>query len=263
MLSNRGVSPDAINNLLKANPELSNLNSDVWEQSMNLFANQGFTTESYLRIINRNPKVLTTPDQLLCKNLELWRASQFGERYVQILVTEHPHLLSVKVENAVAEQRILERIEYLKDYVHTRKNVWRLLLNSPNVIADKISEVKAKRAFFEDTMRVEHTDVVKTAAFSHTLFKIKLRHEFLSRLGMYKPRSLKSDPTLKSTNPSLYQILDTSDKRFATKVALVTTDEYEVFQDLYKREQDRKAGHDVQGSTSSSGEDDSSSDDEE
>lgn len=258
MLSNRGAHQNAavIDNLLKANPELSQFSPDVLQRSVNLFRNQGFDTESYLRIVNKHPDILTTSDKLVCQNLELWRASQFGERYVQILVTEHPQLLNMKPENQLREKQILERILYLKDYVQTRKNVWRLLVNSPSVIGDKLSEVKEKRSFFEDTMRVDHTEVVKTAAFSHTMFKIKLRYEFLIRLGLYKPRSLKADPTLPSTNPSLYQILDTTDKRFATKVALVSTDEFEVFVDIYKREQDNKADRDDDEEEDSDEEDD-------
>lgn len=195
-----------------------------------------------MRIINKHPRILTTSPALLCNNLEIWRASQFGERYVQILVTEHPHLLDMRVENRFEEQRILERLQYLKDYVQTKKNVWRLLVCSPNVAVDRISEVEEKRKFFEEVMKVEHTEVVKTTAFSHTLYKIRLRHEFLVRLGMYKPKSPKADPTLKGTNPSLYQIVDTNDKRFATKVALVSLEEFEVFQEVYKREEDRRAG---------------------
>lgn len=232
--SRRGA--DHIKNIFEANPHLSNLNANLLERSLDLFKNQGFTTESYLRIISKYPKILTTPEPLLCKNLELWRASQFGERYVQILVTEHPQLLDINVDSIYEEQKILERLMYLKDYVQTKKNVWRLLLNSPNLIGDRQVEVEEKRSFFENVMKVEHTEVVKTTAFSHTLQKIKLRHEFLVRLGMYKPRNPKSDPTLKSRNPSLYQILDTSDKRFATKIALVSMEEFEVFQELFEQQ---------------------------
>lgn len=224
------------------NTTIANSSPDVIRKSISLFRDQGFDSSSYLRIINKHPRILTTPPAMLCNNLELWRASQFGERYVQILVTEHPHLLDMKVENQHAEQKILERLMYLKDYVHTKKNVWRLLVCSPNVVVDKIADVEEKRKFFEEVMKVEHTEVVKTAAFSHTMFEIRLRHEFLVRLGMYRTKSAKADPTLKSTNPSLYQILDTNDKRFATKVALVSLEEFEVFQDLFKREEDRKAG---------------------
>lgn len=226
---------------MEANPELQNYPADTIKSSIDLFRNQGFTTDSYLRIINKHPRILTTNPAMLCNNLEIWRASQFGERYVQILVTEHPHLLDMKVDK-YAEQKIMERLQYLKDYVQTKKNVWRLLCCSPNVVVDKLADVEEKRTFFEEVMKVEHTEVAKTTAFSHTMHKIKMRHEFLTRLGVYKPKNPKADPTLKSTNPSLYQILDTTDKRFATKVALVSMDEFEVFQDVFKREEDRKAG---------------------
>lgn len=176
--------PELVNQLKLSNPLLQNHSPEVFEQSMQLFRDQGFTTDSYLRIISKLPRILTTPAAILCSNLELWRASQFGERYVQILVTEHPHLLDMRVENQHAEQKILERLMYLKDYVQTKKNVWRLLVSSPNVVVDKISDVEEKRTYFEEVMKVEHTEVVKTMAFSHPMAEIRLRHEFLVRLGM-------------------------------------------------------------------------------
>lgn len=249
---------------MTANPELQNYPAHTLKASIDLFRNQGFSTDSYLRIVNKHPRILTTSPALLCNNLEIWRASQFGERYVQILVTEHPHLLDMKVENKFAEQKIMERLQYLKDYVQTRKNVWRLLVCSPNVVVDKLSDVEEKRTFFEEVMKVEHTEVAKTTAFSHTMHKIRMRHEFLHRLGVYKPKNPKADPTLKSTNPSLYQILDTTDKRFATKVALVSMEEFEVFQDVFKREEDRKAGvyQNRNGDEDNAEEDEYSSDEE-
>lgn len=172
----------------------------------------------------------------------MWRASQFGERYVQILVTENPHLLDIKWDETV-EKRILSRIQFFHDYAQTRKNVWRLLVACPNVIVDNLAEIQEKLNFFTTVMRVEHTDVVKTSALARPMAFLKMRHEFLIRLGMYKPKSIKGtvDPTLPNANPSLYQIFDTNDKRFATKVALVSLEEYEVFQELYAAELRRQS----------------------
>lgn len=137
------------------------------------------------------------------------------------------------------------------------------MVNSPNVAVDKIKDVEEKITFFEEVMKVEHTEVVKTMAFSHTMHKIRLRHEFLVRLGMYKPKSAKADPTQKSTNPSLYQMVDTTDKRFATKVALVSLEEFEVFQEMFKREEDNKARIYPRDFSDSDGDYDEESDEEE
>lgn len=239
MLSKEGIPDHTVKELLESNPTLSEYAPQTWISGINLFKNQGFKTDSILRIFNKHPKILTCPQSQLIGNLELWRASQLGERYVQILVTEHPHLLDFKLDNRFTEQRFLERLMFLKEYVLTRKNVWRLLVNCPNLIVDPLDEIKAKRKYFDEEMKVEHTEVVKTGAFSHSLEKIRTRHEFLVRLGMYKPKNPKADPTIPSSNPSLYQIFDTSDKRFATKVALVSLDEFEVFEQLFKMEKKR------------------------
>uniref|UniRef100_A0A1B0DC24 Palmitoyltransferase n=1 Tax=Phlebotomus papatasi TaxID=29031 RepID=A0A1B0DC24_PHLPP len=48
--------------------------------------------------------------------------------------------------------------------------------------------------------------------------------------------SYKEDPGEVNNNPKLHQIVDTSDKTFATKIAFATLEEYEVFEELYSRE---------------------------
>lgn len=82
-------------------------------------------------------------------------------------------------------------------------------------------------------MKVPPLEVYKSAAFSLDLLTLKTRHIFMKRLGIF---IVKKKPDEVSKNPQLYQITDTSDKRFAAKVCFVTLEEFETFQELYKRE---------------------------
>lgn len=178
-----------------------------------------------------HPSLLHRKHESIIQSLETWRSSQFGEKLVLILIEKYPQLLDI-----TDESDINIKIENLKKYAGGVKNVWRLFLNSPNLIVDKIRTTDIKIAYLTDVMNVDVAEVVKSSVFSNSFEEIRCRHVFLERLGLYKTKSKKADPAEPSKNPKLYTIMDTSDKRFATKVAFVTLDEFEAFQELFKRE---------------------------
>lgn len=117
------------------------------------------------------------------------------------------------------------------------KNVFKVLLNSPNVAFDNVNLIEKKVNYLKNTMKVDQSEATKSKVFSVSLEVLEQRHVFLERLGLYDAKNSKrEDHQEPSKNPNLYQIVDTSDKRFATKVAFVTLDEFETFIDLYKKE---------------------------
>lgn len=178
------------------------------------------------------------PDRLAA-SLNCWRSCQFGDRQMQTLLAAHPHLLELSDHN-----RLAQRVAFLHSYFETRKNVWRLFLNCPNLVGDSQAEIAPKINYILQQMRIEMLEVVKSCALSADLETIQCRHVFLERLGLFKPRKLKADPSEQSSNPKLHQITDTSDKRFAVKVAFVTLEEFEVFQELYRRERNQNSERD-------------------
>lgn len=182
-------------------------------------------------MIVSNPSLLHRKHENIIQSLETWRSSQFGEKLVLILIEKYPQLLDI-----TDAADLYLKIENLKKYAGGVKNVWRLFLNSPNLIYDKTSTTDVKVDYLNDVMRVDVLEVVKSAVFSNTFEEIRCRHVFLERLGLYKTKSKKADPAEPSKNPKLYTIMDTSEKRFATKVAFVTLEEFEAFQELFKRE---------------------------
>lgn len=179
--------------------------------------------------------MLGRQEKQLLQGVEVWRGSQFGDRKVTQLLERYPNLLDYTNERA-----LLQRVAYLKDYAGNLSNVWRLFMSSINLVVDKEIMIEKKIEYIRDVMRIEAAEVVKSEAFSQKLEDIECRHVFLERLGMFKPRSKKADPNEPTTNPRLYQITDTSEKRFATKVCFVTLDEFEAFQLLYQREREAK-----------------------
>ncbi|XP_055598521.1 transcription termination factor 4, mitochondrial isoform X2 [Uranotaenia lowii] len=222
---------------LDASPQLNRYTSEQWVNTHHILDQEGIGPSNFLSIVVQHPDLLARSSDRLMANLNGWRSCQFGDQQLQTLFTAHPQLLDLADSN-----QLTKRVSFLHSYFETRKNVWRLFLNSPGLVTDRQDQIKSKIEYLIDEMRVEIPEIVKSSALNVDLEVIRCRHVFLERLGLYKARSLKADPDTPSTNPKLHQITDTSDKRFAVKVAYVTLEEYEVFVELFRREQDRRSG---------------------
>ncbi|XP_033155039.1 uncharacterized protein LOC117137618 [Drosophila mauritiana] len=225
-----------IDEAIKIEPTLSVFSPEIWRRAHQTFQNHGLETVNFLRIVTGNPAILKrTPDKII-SSLEIWRACQFGENLLHLLLTKYPELLDVSDSH-----QLLSHIGFLKSRVSTSKNVWKCLMNSPDLVAQSEVCVEEKLNFIIDVMRIEVPELVKSAALTLTFEELRCRHQFLLRLGLFKPRPPKADPNEPTTNPKLYQITDTSEKSFATKICHVTLPEYEAFKDLYAKELEQKS----------------------
>lgn len=226
-----------IDEAIKVEPTLSIYTPDVWKRAHETFQNHGLETTSFLRIVTGNPSVLKRTPSRIIESLEIWRACQFGEHLLHLLLTKYPELLDVNDAH-----QLLSLSGYLKSRLSTNKNVWKILMNSPDLLAQSEQSIEEKLNYMMDTMRLEVPEIVKSAALSLPLDELRCRHTFLLRLGLFKPRALKADPDEPTNNHRLYQITDTSEKSFATKICHVTVPEYEAFKELFAKELDRKTG---------------------
>lgn len=179
-----------------------------------------------------NPKLLNKTPEVLHNSIECWRSFQFGEKNVISLLENYPELMSI--QNAA---ELVKRFDALKNYVNFDKNVYKVLMCSPNVAFDNVNVIEKKVNYLKNVMKLDQSEATKSKVFSVSLEVLEQRHVFLERLGLYDSKNSKKEGDQEpSKNPNLYQIVDTSDKRFATKVAFVTLDEFETFIDLFKKE---------------------------
>ncbi|XP_053676561.1 transcription termination factor 4, mitochondrial [Anopheles nili] len=236
-----GVDKKGISVLLSAVPELTKYSPQQWHQVTKLLATEGMETEKILAIIGGHPTILTRPSEKIVESLHCWRSCQFGDGNMQVLLSAHPCFLEY-----TNHRQLAQRVAFLHSHFETRKNVYKLFLNAPNLLVEEQHVTQEKITYLMQTMRHEVLDVVKSYAFSYDLEHLRCRHTFLERLGLFKPRSLKAAKTIPTGNPTLYQILDTSDKRFAVKVAYVTLEEYEVFQELFRREIEQRDDYETE-----------------
>lgn len=135
--------------------------------------------------------------------------------------------------------QLRKKLTFLKDFAKTQKNIFRLVLASPNVITDSDDRTQQKMDYLTNVMRVDETEASKSTVFSYSLEVIQCRHVFLSRLGLFKPKNPKVDSLQPSKNPKMSNIFDNADRDFAFKTCGVTLEEFETFRELFKREKHR------------------------
>lgn len=216
--------------VLQMTPELNNYPVSLWEKTYEFLKSEGFRTEKFMYMIEQNPKLLITPQEKIFNSINNWRSFQFGERDTIKLLERFPELLFIEHTT-----ELTSKLSTLKTFVGGGTNLYKLLLNSPSVFGQRRYVIEEKVKYFRDVMKVDPVEVYKSDALASDILTIKTRHIFLERLGLYIVKKQK-EPNEISKNPKVYQIYDTSDKRFATKVCHVTLGEYETFQQLYKKE---------------------------
>lgn len=220
-----------ISNLIENNPDVAEYGEDSVQHTFNILNKTGFFPSECIHMINVYPKLLRFQTKDLENRLELWRSCQFSKTQYLNLFIEQPVLLECD-----DEKYLLQRFCKLQTFSWTAKNIWRLLILSPNVLFDPMSTINKKVDYILDTMQADMTDLVKSGSLALPLIKIKSRHILLARLGLYKKRNFKTSEMDQNKNPRLTRIMDTSDKEFAKKVCGVTMGELEVFYELYQRE---------------------------
>lgn len=200
-------------------------------QVYDIFMEQGFDTTGALKIIKDNPLVLRYRPESVYKRIEIWRGCQFGGRLAHELIKQCPELLDFD-----DEEYVRGRVADLTVYAATKKNVWRLLMASPNLLIDNLPIFTAKCNYLDGIMKVDVTDAVKSGVFAYSLRRIRTRHMFMVRLGIYKERTKHYNEMDTDKNPRMRRIMDSSDEKFAKKVCGVSLLEYETFVELYRRE---------------------------
>ncbi|XP_037958058.1 transcription termination factor 4, mitochondrial [Teleopsis dalmanni] len=228
-----------IDEAIKLSPILSSAPIEIWRRSHETFVNHGINTTGFLRIVTGNPSVLTRSPQKIIESIERWRGCQFGEKLLHLLITKYPELLNVNDWSQIAVT-----VAVLKELFGNSKNIWKILMNSPDLLHQNAETIRQKFDYIKDIMRIEIPEIIKSQALSQTYAEIKCRHIFLVRLGLFIPRPPKADPNIPTKNHRLYKIMDTSEKTFATKICHVTLVEYETFKELFAREQKRKQNAD-------------------
>lgn len=216
---------------LATNDKLAIHTRPAIQRAYEIFLHNGFNAENAFKVITKYPDIVRKQPKTLEYTLEYWRGVQFSHsQYVQLFL-QCPELLEFGDEN-----ELRTRFAELKVLAGTPKNIWRLLMASPDMITENPKIIQAKADYLFKVMKVDVSDAVKSGVFSHSLLKLKCRHMLLVRLGIYKEKAKNASPLDPNKNPRVHRIADTSDSMFARKICGITIGELNAFNALYRRE---------------------------
>lgn len=234
--NNETSSSDSIEDAIKKNPNLAYYGYDSIQRCQNSLLRAGFTTENTFEVINGHPNILRFTPKQLEQRLEAWHVCNFTDTQFYSLFVQCPELLEFNDEAYIAK-----RYAELERYVSTSKNIWRLFMSSPNLLADDLKIIREKIDYILNVMEADETDLVKSGSLGLSIQKIKSRHMLLVRLGIYKKRNWKASEMDPNKNPRLFRIMDAGDKEFAARTCCgLPLQELEAFYELYERELEEK-----------------------
>ncbi|XP_044523609.1 transcription termination factor 4, mitochondrial [Gracilinanus agilis] len=150
--------------------------------------------------------------------------------------------------------RIEGLVSLLRDKcLFSGQQVTEILHTCPRVLHEEPEALEYKFQYAYFRMGIKQQDLVKTKYFQYSMTKIKQRHVFLERLGLYQTPDKKGQTQI--CNPSLNSILRVPEAEFLAKTARSSSEEFQVFKKLLAREEAEE------GEGSSSEEEDSDPED--
>lgn len=230
-LQELGFAEDEMKTLMSAEPELMNKPLNSWNDIVGSLYLGGFKKSDILTILEKWPNILSLKKKQLDSNILSWLSCDFGQGLLVEVLTTNPTFMQV---NPV---HVSKRIKQYQIHFESKKRVGKLLLTAPNTLEENWSSLRDKLNYL-DELCTEKSDVVASGVLAHSLFHIKLRHEFLIRAGFYK-RPHKHFRKRLSRNPKLTSIVNTSDKNFVNNSRL-SMFEYRVFEEMFKEQFDNE-----------------------
>lgn len=202
------------------------------ERLRNILLRAGFTEANIIKIIKGHPDALRLPPKEVERSFEAWHVCNFTKTQLYDLFVQNPEFLDFHDERYIAK-----RFAQIKQFAYTGKNVWRLLMSSPNIFVDDLNETKEKVDYILNDMEADETDMVKSGALGLPIDRIKARHTLLVRMGFYKKRNWKESELSANKNPRMNRITDCDDETFARKTCDgLPMKQLTTFYDLYERE---------------------------
>ncbi|XP_060098081.1 transcription termination factor 4, mitochondrial [Heteronotia binoei] len=197
----------------------------------------GLSTDSILKILQKNTELLRMPSKHLKDRADFLRKLNFKEGSLNHIVINCPSIFTLP-------QRRIEAIKNLlkEKCLFTVQQVSKILQTCPNVLLEDLDDLEYKFQFAYFRMGVKHREIVNSGYFQSSLAEIKNRSIFLERLGLYQTPDKKGQTQV--MNPKLKTLIRASEIDFVTKIASSTIEEYEIFKKLLAREEEQKWNED-------------------
>lgn len=196
-----------------------------WKSTVEMLQGFGVNVNQIVRIIAYNPVVLDYSFSRLQSLIDAMQATGISSSDLADRITLNPDVLNFNVNE------IKRRHEALKE-MFTNKDISKLVSKNLQVLGMPTNDVEHKLQYIVHRMGLDQPQVVHSEALTKPLQHLMERHQFLVRTGGYRTPNPKARNL--SMNPQLKLIVDTTDNYFATKIAKVTLEEYQLFCRLAK-----------------------------
>ena len=221
------ASTSDVTKLLTDRPELMNYSSKQIESSVQYLRNSGFHPEDVVQLIYSYPDVITVKPNVLSQCFDLLRGLGFSEGKLQLLVAKHPALIAIQPKEV--SQRYSDLMQIFR-----KSEINKMLYEQPNLLTDTWDSIQDRIQYVSTEMGLDQKDMIKSDLFKYSLAHIRERHLFLLRAGLYEKPD--KHGVTKIENPTLEQMLRTSDKAFAQKIGKMTLEEFDAFKEILKVE---------------------------
>ena len=128
--------------------------------------------------------------------------------------------------------------------VFTKNEVQMLIPKNPVLLTDPVEETNKKIEYMYNEMGIRSPEITRSRVFEHSLAHIITRHKFIERAGVYKmpdkheiaAKEMKLQSVSTSANPSLSDLVDTSNATFVNSFCSMTAAEYKAFEMMMMEE---------------------------
>lgn len=254
MLMKSGVPSRDVVSLMVSHPVFLRKKPEDWRAAIQCLSQLGFPATKMTPVLAAHPGLFSGDSKNLYVAMDALRGLGFRDGKVQDILSKVPELVTARPQTFAAQfTRLLK--------LFPRPQLVKLLMRCPSLLLEQWSEVSDKVDYAANEMGVnELSCLLDCDLLSHPLIHVQTRHVFLVRSGFYpQAADVRRTPSALLDTPSLQMMFDTTDSRFASRVARLPLEEYTIFKEIHKRElENEKALYD---DTDEDDRDDSDSDD--
>lgn len=209
---------------------LKESNQDIIENIVKNLSDFGAPWQRIIEIIqNYDDLSLFIDRQYLWNRIEIIQS-------LNISSDLHFHIISRNTEMmTISSNSLLSQFKSLKEFFST-KNLNSLLVKSPAILTNNMDSIRYKFSYLYFLMGIKQNEMCATFVFNHSIDRIRERHLFLERAGLFDKPNKKGISKVK--NPFLIDIVDTNVEAFLKKATkgLFTVEDYESFCDYLQDE---------------------------
>ncbi|KAM4693952.1 transcription termination factor 4, mitochondrial [Discoglossus pictus] len=204
----------------------------------------GLDPSTTLKMLERSPELRKVTSKELRDRTDMLRSLGLGEGSLQRSVSSCPDLLSLP------RYRILAAAQCLKQHCKfSSQQVTQILRSSPEALTQDPQYLEEIFQYVYFRMGGTQQEMISSGLFRTSLNEIRVRHQFLERLGRFHPPSKKRIMPL--ANPKIKEVIVLSEQDFLSRVAQASHEELQTFRKIIEREESEAPNEDDGNNTSS------------